>query len=58
MRTPRQWFFLEDVITGESRDIVTNAGGTEQEARDMLGGSWTDPHRVICYGPSPLNVSD
>jgi hypothetical protein len=52
----RHWFYLEDMITGENRDVVTEAGGTEQDARNLLGEFWTDRHRVICHGPCPLEI--
>ncbi len=51
---PRQLFFLEDVITGECRDVVLDAEATEQDARNRLGGSWTERQRVVCHGPQPL----
>ena len=57
MRSPRQWFYLEDLMTGENRDIVTDPGGTEQDARNLLGGSWTETKRVVCHGPWPLEVA-
>jgi hypothetical protein len=53
----RHWFYLEDMITGENRDIVTDAGGTEQDARNLLGDIWTDRKRVICHGPCPLEIA-
>ena len=56
MRSSRQWFYLEDMMTGENRDVVTEAGGTEQDARNLLGGSWTNRERVICHGPCPLEL--
>jgi len=56
MSAPRQWFYLEDVITGENRDVVTESGGTEQDARALLGDIWTDRKRVVCHGPSPLEI--
>ncbi len=43
LRSARYWFYLEDLMTGENRDVVTDPGGTEQDARNLLGGSWTDP---------------
>jgi hypothetical protein len=58
MKTVRQWFFLEDLVTGECRDVVTDAGGTEQDARHLLGGSWTERERVVCHGPSPVEVGN
>jgi hypothetical protein len=57
LRSPRQWFYLEDLMTGENRDVVTDPGGTEQDARNLLGGSWADTKRVICHGPCPLEVA-
>ena len=57
MSATRQWFYLEDVITGENRDVVTEAGGTEQEARALLGDIWTDRKRVVCHGPCPLDIA-
>jgi hypothetical protein len=45
------------MITGENRDIVTDADGTEQDARDLLGDIWTDRKRVICHGPCPLEIA-
>ena len=56
MSALRQWFYLEDVITGENRDVVTEAGGTEQDARALLGDIWIDRKRVVCHGPSPLEI--
>ena len=56
MRSARYWFYLEDLMTGENRDVVTDPGGTEQEARNLLGGSWTNRERVICHGPCPLEL--
>ncbi|HVV79255.1 MAG TPA: hypothetical protein VHD59_06540 [Pseudolabrys sp.] len=53
MTNERQRFFLEDIITGECRDLVLEAGATEQDARDRLGGSWTERARVACHGPQP-----
>ena len=41
----RHWFYLEDMITGENRDVVTDAGGTEQDARNLLG-EFPDPALV------------
>jgi hypothetical protein len=58
MNGRRQRFFLRDTITGESRDVVTAPDGTEQDARDLLGGSWTDRRRVVCHGPSPIETAD
>ena len=57
MSAVRQWFYLEDVITGENRDVVTEPGGTEQDARALLGDIWTDRKRVICHGPCPLDIA-
>jgi hypothetical protein len=57
MRAQRQWFYLEDIITGENRDVVTDPDGTEQDARNLLGDIWTDRTRVICHGPNPLETS-
>ena len=57
MSAVRQWFYLEDIITGENRDVVTEAGGTEQEARALLGDIWTDRKRVVCHGPCPLDIA-
>jgi len=51
MSDKRQRFFLEDIITGECRDLVLEAGSTEQDARHRLGGSWTERERVACHGP-------
>jgi hypothetical protein len=45
------------MITGENRDVVTDAGGTEQDARNLLGEFWTDRDRVICHGPCPLEIA-
>ena len=57
MSAVRQWFYLEEIITGENRDVVTEAGGTEQEARALLGDIWTDRKRVVCHGPCPLDIA-
>ncbi len=57
MLQSRFWFYLEDMMTGENRDVVTDAGCTEQDARNLLGGSWTDPERVVCHGPCPLELA-
>jgi hypothetical protein len=56
MGAPRHWFYLEDTITGENRDVVTDPGGTEQDARNLLGDIWTDRVRVVCHGPCPLEI--
>jgi hypothetical protein len=56
--SPRHWFYLEDVITGENRDVVTDPGGTEQDARNLLGDIWTDRNRVVCHGPCPLEIAN
>jgi hypothetical protein len=52
----RHWFYLEDMMTGENRDVVTDPGGTEQDARNLLGDIWTDRNRVVCHGPNPLEI--
>jgi len=54
MPASRQWFYLEDLITGENRDIVIGSDGTEQDARSLLGDIWTDRRRVVCHGPNPF----
>ena len=53
LRSARYWFYLEDLMTGENRDVVTDPGGTEQDARNLLGGSWTDPKTGDLPWPVP-----
>ncbi len=53
----RHWFCLEDLVTGECRDVVTGPDGTEHDARSLLGGSWTERERVACHGPHPIGAN-
>jgi hypothetical protein len=47
-------FMLQNLETGEVRDVVLAFGRTEKEARRQLGGVWEDAEQVVCHGPRQL----
>jgi hypothetical protein len=52
----RNWFYLEDRKTGESRDVIIDGQCTQNDARRAIGGVWLDAERVVCHGPCPIRV--
>jgi hypothetical protein len=44
-------FYLEDRVTGETRNMAAPDGTTETEVREAYGGLWLDQARVTCAPP-------
>jgi len=44
-------FYLEDRVTGETRNMAAPDGTTETEVRAAYGGVWLDTARVTCEPP-------
>ncbi|HVX99144.1 MAG TPA: hypothetical protein VHA55_05070 [Pseudorhodoplanes sp.] len=44
-------FYLEDRLTGETRNMAAPDGTTEAEVRAAYGGIWLDSERVTCAPP-------
>ncbi len=47
-------FYLEDRVTGETRNMAAPDGTTETDVREAYGGIWSDPARVTCGPPCRL----
>jgi hypothetical protein len=44
-------FYLEDRVTGETRNMAAPDGTTEAAVRAAYGGIWLDAARVTCAPP-------
>ncbi len=44
-------FYLEDRVTGETRNMAAPDGTTEADVRAAYGGIWLDTARVTCEPP-------
>lgn len=44
-------FYLEDRVTGETRNMAAPEGTSEADVRAAYGGIWLDMTRVTCEPP-------
>ena len=44
-------FYLEDPVTGETRNMAAPDGTTEDDVRRTYGGVWLDAKRTLCAEP-------